>query len=513
MKQTLLLLLFAAQTAWANQPLLYTFSPSPTPGRLRVTLEFEGSANGLDYLAYQDNQFGEADQMAFLEFPAQSPGVSLTKQPEKDRIELRHPGGRVSVVYEVLDRQGDERPFYQYCCYKPIVQSDYFHVQSGHLLAVPEDYWKDRNDRQKIRFRWAGFPTGWTLHHSFGASADETVLVTNGALSVAVFVGGDFRRHRFEVRDKPVYFLTRGEWVSFGDDTLLTLLKRTVEGHRTFWDDFADSIYTVTFIPINDAPWTPNSKYVSVGGSGLTNSFLSYATNNPGVRYDLIRYLWMHELMHHWIGTQIENQEEEKQYWFSEGFTDYFTLKNSLAYGLISVPDFLKQLNQLSMEHYASPVRSMPNDSLNYDKFWNGGKEWEKLPYRRGCLYAFYLDNLIREKSGGQKNLDGLMRLILTETNRNPAQKMDQGFFTTCLRKYAGGNLKHQFKQFIEQGSPIDFRKTKLPEGIEVVIKDITMNYGPSPEVIEKSELLKNIPVFTLKNGMEESSVREVLLR
>lgn len=513
MKQTFFLLLLAAQTAWANQPLSYTFSPSPSPGRLRVTLAFEGNANGLDYLGYQENQFGEANQMAFLEFPEQLAGITLSKQPEKDRIEVRHQGGRVSVVYEVLDRQADTMPFYQYCCYKPIVQSAYFHIQSGHLLAVPEEYWKAGNDLRAVRFHWAGFPEDWTLHHSFGARREETVLLTQSALSVAVFVGGDFRRHTFEVRGQPVHLLTRGQWVSFSDDTLLTLLRRTVEGHRAFWNDFSDTLYSVTFLPIHDAPWTPNSQYVSVGGSGLTNSFLSYATNNPGVRYDLIRYLWMHELMHHWVGTRIVNEQEEKQYWFSEGFTDYFTLKNSLAYGLIGVSDFVKQLNQVAAEHYASPIRSVPNDSLNYERFWNGGKEWEKLPYRRGFLYAFFLDNLIREKSGGQKNLDGLMRHILEETNRNPEQKMDHGFLTASLRKYTGGQLKHQLKNYIEQGTPIDFRKTKLPDGIEVVLKDITMNYGPSPDVIEKTEVLKNIPVFSLQKGREEPRVREALLR
>ena len=56
---------------------------------------------------------------------------------------------------------------------------------------------------------------------------------------------------------------------------------------------------------------------LSYGGEGLTNSFMSYATNSSRLRLEYMRYLFMHELMHHWIGIAIENADEERQYWFS----------------------------------------------------------------------------------------------------------------------------------------------------------------------------------------------------
>jgi predicted metalloprotease with PDZ domain len=516
MKHLLFLLLFPS-LLFAQEPLTYTIHPVfPKSGGLRLSVEisFQGTVTGQTYLNYQNNQFGEPNQMDFILFPAQDPGVEVEKQPDSNRFLVKHlPGKRVRVRYEVLDLQGATEAFYQYCCYKPILHQEYFHIQPGHLLATPEGYWTDPEDRQPVQFRWEGFPENWTLHNSFGPDRSQTATLTNSQFSVAVFVGGDFRRFSFKVKNQPVYLLTRGSWTQFSDDTLQNLLQRTVEGHRAFWNDYSDTIYTVSFLPIDDAPWTETSKSVSVGGSGLTNSFMSFATNNPGVKYDLIRYVWVHELMHHWIGVHIQNAEEEKQYWFSEGFTEYFTLKNSLRYGLISTEQFLTDLNTFSSEHYSSSKRQMPNDSMNYERFWNGGKEWEKLPYRRGCLFAFYLDNLLREKSKGASNLDQMMREILAITRKNPDQKLDHRFFRSMVRKYGGKKAEKNFVRFIEKGELIDFTKSKLPEGMEVTIRDLTMNFGPSPDVITRTEVLKDIPVFRMKNGATEDAVKAAVLK
>lgn len=516
MQKLLFFLIFCPLVLRAGEPLTFTINPIwvEREMRLQVAVSFDGSAEGITYLAYQDNQFGESGQMHFVNLREQDPTVSVVKEPENDRLVVRHlPGKRVRVLYEIVDLQGDNEPFYEYCCFRPMLQRNYFQVQAGHLLMAPQDYWNEPDDRQTVRLHWEYFPDEWVLHNSFGPDKTQTALLSDSEFSMGVFVGGDFRRFRFEVKNQPVYLLTRGNWSRFSDDTLLHLLRRTVEGHRAFWNDFEDSIYTVTFLPIDDADWTETWKFTSAGGSGLTNSFMSFATDNPGVNFDLIRYLWVHELMHHWIGTKIQNANEEQQYWFSEGFTEYFTLKNSLRYGLIDTDRFLEGLNNFASEHYSSPTRNMPNDSLNYERFWTGGKDWEKLPYRRGCLYAFYLDNLIRERSGGEKNLDQFMRDILAETRKNPNQKLDHVFFKKMLQPYGVKVSAVTFDRFIERGKTINFRKTKLPAGLEVRVKDVTMRSGPSPDIITKTEVLKNIPVFTPKPGTDKETLRKALLK
>ena len=502
----------------AGEPLTYTIQPVELGNkpRLQVTVSFDGAASGISYLRFASNQFGEPNQMEYIRLSQQKPGVTATKEPDSNRIAVRHaPGARVKVVYEILDLQeANRKPFYKYCCNMPIIHPNYFHVQVGHLLLPPGHYWPDDKAVMPVQLHWEGFPADWMLHNSFGPDKHQLVRLQKGQFESAVFVGGDFRRHKFDVNGSPVYFLTRGHWNNFSDDTLVQLLHKIVEGHRAFWNDYSDSIYTITFLPVEGAPFNETEHFSCTGGSGLTNSFMSYATDNAGAPYQSIRYVYVHELMHRWIGGKIENAKEERQYWFSEGFTEYFTLKNSLKYGLITGKEFLQELNNnFVLPHYSSPVGIMPNDSLNYEKFWNGGQEWEKLPYQRGCLYAFYLDNQIREKTHGRKNLDDFMRHLLKAIEAKPGQKLDHAFFLKNLKPYLGKKAVADFKRYIENGERIDFQKVKLPLGLVANVEDVTMQFGSDPEHIDSTKTFKNIPVFRRDTAVEGTVTTENILK
>ena len=373
-----------------GQILHYDISPdySDSIRKIQVSVTFPGTSSGVTYLHYDDNQFGEQGQFDFISLPEQS--VDIKMQRDSNRFVVKHdPSAIITAKYTLVGRK-ENQAFYQYCCYKPIIEPTYFHIQSGHLLLTPENYWASPGDRRIVEIVWLNLlssipPQGgktnsvekskdWIVHSSFGASEKQGGLFTKSELMSGVFVGGDFRRYKFEVKGQPIYFLTRSKWVHFTDDTLVQILQRTFQGHRALWNDFSDTLYTVTFLPIDDAPWNDTSKMFSTGGSGLTNSFMSYASNNEGEELSVVRYVYVHELMHRWIGIKIENAAEEKQYWFSEGFTEYFTYKTMLKYGLISVDEWLEGMNKEFMfPHYTSTKRNIPNDSMNYEHFWNGG--------------------------------------------------------------------------------------------------------------------------------------------
>ena len=111
---------------------------------------------------------------------------------------------------------------------------------------------------------------------------------------------------------------------------------------RDFWQDHSQKYFAVTMTP------THQENGSSYQGSGLTNSFATSASNNDNLDPEGLVYLFNHELQHNWTGHTIVNQNEEEQYWFSEGFTDYYTLKN-IAKNKISDLDgdyFIKMFNQ-----------------------------------------------------------------------------------------------------------------------------------------------------------------------
>jgi predicted metalloprotease with PDZ domain len=507
-------LLFSINFVFAQQPLAYSISKL-SEKKLQITVNFDAEKSGKSFLNYEDNQFGQTNQMDFVDFPEQLAGISVKKDRDSNRFVVNYPTDlkRISVKYTVEDRQKDQ-PFVEYCCYKPIINSTYFHVQSCHLLAVPDAYFSDNLEKKVVQIRWENFPKNWILHNSFGPDLSQNALLNLPELSQAIFVGGDFRRYSYEIHGKTAYFLTRGTWQKFSDDDLKNMLGKIFEGHRAFWNDFSDTIYSVTFLPIDGVPWGEKGGSMSYGGSGLTNSFLSFATNHAGLELDAMRYIFVHELMHHWIGGHIENKDEEKQYWFSEGFTEYFTLKNSLRYDFIGVDQFLKQFNDdFVFPHYHSEMKTMPNDSMNYAHFWSGDKRWEKLPYQRGCLYAFFLDNSIRKRSNGAQNLDNLMRDILADCVKNPSLKLSNDYFAKKIRPIVGKKGVRDFKKYIEHGKLIDFSKTDLPEGLAVEIKDVKMNFGPSKDIITKTEIYKNIPKFIKKYDFFDENIKKTILK
>ncbi|MCC7244906.1 MAG: hypothetical protein IT269_04460 [Saprospiraceae bacterium] len=517
MNRSLLLLslcLAFVQQIFSQEMLSFVISPTDNPHRLSVVVRFPADGRNMTKLDYEDNQFGEPGQMRYLDFPTQA--VEVIKRPDSNYIEVKHsPQGMVEVRYSITDLQANTR-FYEYCCYNPIIHDNYFHVQAGHLILEPMAYWGAKDVPKNVRFEWRGFPEGYVTHHSFGPDRVETTRISYDQINSAVFVGGDFRRYSFKSGNVPVHFLVRGKWTSpVEEDQLKDILTKTVAGHLAFWQDNSDSLYSVSLIPVEDSlTWTAQSKSVSLGGSGLTNSFMSYATNNPGLTLNQMRYLYVHELMHHWVGNKLQNEAEEKQYWFSEGFTEYFTLKNSLRYGLIDVNTFIKELNdEFAVPHSRSPYKTAPNDSMNYRNFWSGDREWEKLPYRRGCLYAFYLDNQIREHSGGKTNLDDFMRHLLKQWQANPKQRISNPYFTKELKHFAGKKSKRDFKRFIEKGEEIPFPRTTLPTGMRVDIRDITMQYGPSKDVVERVEVVKNVLFFLKMPDVSEATLKEALLR
>jgi predicted metalloprotease with PDZ domain len=52
-----------------------------------------------------------------------------------------------------------------------------------------------------------------------------------------------------------------------------------------------------------------------------------------------------HEMMHEWTGGKIQNKAGELNYWFSEGFADYYAFKNRLRSKELSFDQWLQDFN------------------------------------------------------------------------------------------------------------------------------------------------------------------------
>ena len=114
-----------------------------------------------------------------------------------------------------------------------------------------------------------------------------------------------------------------------------------------------------------------------------------------------------HEIFHIWNGTVISFKAQE--YWFSEGFTEYYSHITSARLGFTSESDFLKNLER-ACESYLSKQGELSIREAGKNKGNNSG-----LVYQGGNLIALALDMQIRKHTQNQKSLDDVMKQMYSE--------------------------------------------------------------------------------------------------
>jgi len=416
----------------------YTVSPLTENGEhlLKVKLTFETDDTGQSILLFQDKAWGQDslhNVIKNIEILSEKGDVIASR--DSNWFEVIHPKELKQLELEYTIKSNLSGDLTTWDTYRPIVNSEYFHLFSHNFFMLPKTILDASKDSFDVMLQWNDFPEDYTIANSFGSNDREQYIesVSEEKFHTAVFVGGDFRTHEISIKD--------------------------------------NKVAAVTMIP------TIQERGSSFQGSGLTNSFAINATNNKYLEVEGLVYLFNHELQHNWIGSLIKNDAEEKQYWFSEGFTDYYTIKN-IAKGKIYNLDesyFIKEFNAFVKALYTNPVREMPNSEMNYDNFWSGKEGVQKLPYRRGALLAFYLDNKIQQDTKGEKSLDDVL-LDFKNAALKSEQTISHPYFINTLNTYLNEDFKPFFDKHIENGKLYN---------LETIFEDFGFEYTPISKVFD----------------------------
>jgi predicted metalloprotease with PDZ domain len=431
--------------------------------KLQVRVWFAGDADGATELALP-NRFGGAENLSrcIQNLACTTPGASLSAE----KTMLQHaPGQEIKLYYEVAQ---DVQGVTETTAFRPILQPDYFHVLGKILFIAPR--WNDGYD---VTVAWRNFPENWSLHNSFGSqSASQHFFYHNLCWRESIFVGGDYRIREAQVQGKPVCLVIRGEEWGFHDDTLLSMFQRTVSQQCKFWEEDHLPRYTVTLTPFDRLPGQSKVAYF---GTGLTNSFAAFATPHAGRGLDELCRLFHHELMHHWIGCKIRcggTADDMPMAWFTEGFTEYFALKNMLAGGFINDEQYMSRLNGYFLGGlYRSPHRELPNRSIS-ERFFSDTCI-ERLPYLRGCVFAFFLDNAIKSASDDDQNLHALM-LDLLEYYQRPNRSLQSNFdfFMESCSEYLQTDAEPLYQKHIVEGKLIPADNFALPPYLKMKVNE-----------------------------------------
>lgn len=393
---------------------------TPDPLEVRVTVRAPGEADGTTVFGVAESWGGVpperadlfdveargADGRALAWAPAGAHGWSVTHAPGEE------------VELSASLRPNDLRGFDGRDHYRPLLEPGFLHA-IGHLLLPMADTlpW---DEEVPITLEFPGFrEAGWDVVSSFGIAAPHQVVVaTPGELRSALFVAGDLQLATRELTGGTLAVTTAAGGFAFDVVPFADLVARIVEVERELMREDDAPFYWVNAIPVGEA----NPQGFSFGGTGLTNCFALFLQPDAEIALDSrmglpIRKLLAHECFHEWNGISIPlAQPEERCYWFSEGFTDYFARVVLHRAGWLDDAGYVASLNEALRRYHLSGPRNLPAEELG-EAFWTD-REAQDQPYLRGDVVAMVVDHAIRRASGGSDDLAGLLRDLVEEHAR-----------------------------------------------------------------------------------------------
>ena len=433
-------------------PLTSTDAP-----KIKIGLSFKGDLSGSTKIRLP-LEFGGQSRLyqAIKNLRLTIPNAELidTDQPEIKIV--RHAGGSIiRLEYELIqdwagEPQAGGASENAGGGYRPILQTGYFHFLGSGAWVLPDL----ANDSElKVSIKWKNVPQNSMLANSFGTNqAAQSFSTSVESFTSAVFVGGDYKIVRITVKGKPVFAAMRGKW-NFTNEEFAALVAKIIGAQREFWNDFDHPYYLVTLSPLKS---DPNSK--SIGGTGLTNSFATFVTTNATLSE--IAPLLAHEYFHNWnpLAFGGMRQPEQLVYWFTEGFTDFYTYRMLLRAGLINLEQYAARYNEFLSDYYRSPARNENNQRVLRDFFSDNAVY--KLPYRRGMFLATKWNEIIRKQSGGAKSLDDVMRRILRDARAGKIKEISTDYVVSILSQHAAYDFAGDVEKYVEKGDTInDFNK------------------------------------------------------
>jgi predicted metalloprotease with PDZ domain len=462
-----------AKSMLSAQKLIYVVEPlfQGETARLLVSLTFQGEPSGKTRLLLPlEWSHGVELYRAIRNIRSLSEDVRVedTMEPHVKTVHHR-PNQRVSLTYEVITQPPSTKltiAVYHY----PVLRSSYFYVIGQALWVYPD---MPETTPLRVTLHWKNIPNGWMLINSFGASEPrQKVNTTLEKFRAGTFLAGDYRVKRIVMNGHPIYAVTRGQWVGGADEKLNSFLQKLLQVMRDFWNSYDYPYYLVALLPL------PEQSEVR-GGEARTNSFSLYLPN------DLItlshQRVLAHELFHAWNPQRLGSYENDRLYWFGEGFTDYYAFLLLLRAGLISLDEYVALHNSWIEAYYTSPVRSLTVDEMVQKRQTN--HDAEELFYKKGYLLANHLDFTIRSKTNGKHSLDDVMRSLL-RLSKPGSIKLSEKRIADALRPYLQEQGASDIEKYMNRGElvPADnsFGACATVEDIEYRSFDLGFDFEKS---------------------------------
>jgi predicted metalloprotease with PDZ domain len=341
------------------------------------------------------------------------------------RWTVRHePGARlvVEAVLAATPHQDDASPRVHY---RPILNARVLHLIGELCLIAPAGL--DDALERPVRLEWIGFDAfGWEVASSLGrGDGVRELTLPLSRLRASLFVAGEFELFEFPVRGGTLLVAAAGEEWGFERSEFAELARQVVELERDFLDDDGAPFHLISLLPVGRAD--PQQR--SLGGTALHQAFAAFSLpdagfDGPAGQRRAFAELLLHEFFHDWNGLVLRRAAPtEWLYWFSEGFTCFFTRRLALRGGWIDPAAYVEDLDRVLREYADNPARLHDAERVRAE-FWSD-RDAQLQPYQLGDLIAARVDAAIRAGSGGERCLDDFVRELVREARTRPGRVLE----------------------------------------------------------------------------------------
>lgn len=477
----------------AGEDYSITLSPKPDEQRLFVEIVW-GTKDRLESVLEIPQRFGNCDDVpSLIQHIAFDPRSSATRDGRRWRI--KHPRNHsIECRYEIKCESAVERNHH----FRPAITADFAHFIGNTMLLAPFEPAGSKKTYD-VTLRWR-LPKGWRAVCSWGDGAHVGAPIRPNDLQHSVYLAGRLKTLTTQVgraaqkatasehasADKPsatsrptdvgtresVTVALAGRF-QFTVEQLTALVSDIVAHQRAFMGDDQFPPFLVTVIPYGEADTGVSSQ----SGTGLYQSFAAFMTPNSQMN-DALEHLLAHEMFHYWNGRVLDRESpEELVYWFSEGFTDYYSMRILFESGRWDAATFCKWVNRHLADYVRNPARNATNEQIK-DGYWTQRDTVGEVAYQRGMALALRWNRLARD-AGVTNGVDRLF-LALVERARTTDFRLSNTKIRAIGAELLGPWFKEDFDRFVERAEQVEMplealKDLTVPGGGEIVGAETTV--------------------------------------
>lgn len=233
------------------------------------------------------------------------------------------------------------------------------------------------------------------------------------------------------------------------------------------------------------------------GGDGMEhlNSTQVIVRGDPDGGLDEAEESAAHEFFHLWnvkrlrpagLGPfEYERENPTRSLWFAEGLTQYYSYLSLLRSGLWNHGEFLRRLSSEIRTLESDPGRElMSAESSSFHAwFYDRAPQMQETNfanttisyYNKGALLGMLLDLEIRERTGGAKSLDDVMRTMYhrfyeapAATYYLPGRGYGEDDILEALSVVSGTDFGDFFKRYVRGTAPLPYQEVLAKAGLRL---------------------------------------------